>query len=198
MKWMLACGVQRREGYHHIDCAPGCRPDEIADLLSPAWWESKENGSVDEIVIEHFLEHVPHQLPDRYAHGTIMRTPEDGLVWFMNECYRVLKSGGTMEVAYPHHQCHAAYSDPTHTRFITEHTFGYFDALLRPVRGHGHYPIGTDFEMSNRKSYGLLDHASHLSHPERALELEIMAREHWNVMWECRIWMTAHKPARQP
>jgi len=194
-KLNLACGNRHRDGFWNVDSAPGCRPDEIADVLEPAWWDAQPDDTYEEVVIEHFLEHIPHQIPDRHGWGSVIRIEQDGLIWFLEHVYRVLKPGGKLEVAIPHHQCHAAYSDPTHCRFLTQHTFGYFDAVLRRRRGHGHYQIQTDLELLTDMQLGFLDHVQVKTLTAGNVD-EIM-RDHWNVAWEERHWMIARKPPRE-
>src|SRR3990167_6388457 len=111
MKLNLGCGGERPEGYTNVDGWPGCKPDILLDLFRFPWpWE---DSSVEEIICSHILEHVPHQVEG---------FPGDGLVGWMNECWRILKPGGLLHVAWPHHQSDCAFVDPTHTRFITQDT----------------------------------------------------------------------------
>jgi hypothetical protein len=45
---------------------------------------------------------------------------------FMVECYRVLEYGAPLFIKTPHYLHRDAYTDPTHKRFPTEHTFDYW------------------------------------------------------------------------
>lgn len=68
----------------------------------------------------------------------------------MNECHRILKPGGTLDIdspVYPHKQC---FQDPTHVRFFTEETWAYF------LRGHvlGRFGESYGFKMFSTLSTG--------------------------------------------
>src|ERR1019366_3797924 len=69
-------------------CAPGS--------TKPLW----ADGSVSELHASHFIEHIPREL----------RWP------FFEECWRVLKVGGTMRIAVPNWKSERAYGDMTHER----------------------------------------------------------------------------------
>lgn len=47
-------------------------------------------------------------------------------IGFMTESHRVLESGGTLTMKSPHWRSMDAYTDPTHRRFCTEHTWDYW------------------------------------------------------------------------
>lgn len=47
-------------------------------------------------------------------------------ILFMTECHRILKPGGALFILAPYYQGRDAYTDPTHKRFPTEHTFDYW------------------------------------------------------------------------
>jgi len=91
------------------------------------------------------------------------------LIPFMEEVYRVCKSGAEVQVAVPYYTSRGAFRDPSHVRYITEDTFQYFD---RPTD----YGVQTDFRIEavgsdTRKSFRYL--------PEYARK---RCRRHlWNV-----------------
>lgn len=81
MKVNLGCGHDKREGWVNIDGRADAHPDIVADL------EKKlplKNDSADEILLRHVLEHVRDPLA------------------LIDECHRVLKKGGKLEVITPH------------------------------------------------------------------------------------------------
>jgi len=47
-------------------------------------------------------------------------------VGFMTETHRILKPGMVLHIRTPHWRSMDAYTDPTHRRFPTEHTFDYW------------------------------------------------------------------------
>jgi SAM-dependent methyltransferase len=72
--------------------------------------------SVDEIVADNVLEHIDHS--DHFG--------EKDFIFVMNECQRVLKSGGMMKVIVPYWSDKSSAKDPTHARLFAEGTFQYF------------------------------------------------------------------------
>jgi len=107
MKLLLGCGEERREGWTRVDVCPEVQPDVVLDLEVRPWpWES---GSAEQIVAMDVLEHL------------------DDVVGFMDECWRVLRPGGTLTVRVPDWQSLNAWGDPTHKRAFTRTTFTYFD-----------------------------------------------------------------------
>ena len=48
------------------------------------------------------------------------------LVGLMNECHRILKTGGKMSITVPYYKHPDAFSDPTHIRYFTENSMKYF------------------------------------------------------------------------
>jgi len=105
----LGCGTRKKPGFVNVDKFKGCDPDIVADLLVGLPFNSL---SVDEIVSENFLEHLPGE----------------EFILVMNECYRVLKVGGVATHIVPNalHPGGAAFRDPTHKIFITHETWYYF------------------------------------------------------------------------
>ena len=92
--------------------------------------------SVDLIYAWHVLEHVGRQ-------------GETG-VWFFcwEEFYRVLKPGGLILLSCPYWDSIWAWSDPTHTRALSEHSFVFFAQRAYQVPGSmiSPYRIRCDFE----------------------------------------------------
>lgn len=57
--------------------------------------------------------------------GDIFEHVEQPLL-FMGECWRVLETGCALELSTSYWKSENAYTDPTHKRFCTEHTFDYW------------------------------------------------------------------------
>jgi len=80
------------------------------------WYGNLERGlpllddRVGKIHSNQFLEHISRRR----------------LIFFMNECWRVLVPGGTMETCVPHWLSPYAWGDPTHQTVFTEVSFEYF------------------------------------------------------------------------
>ena len=75
-----------------------------------------ESGSVDEIRAWSVMEHI-HQ---------------DRVIFVMNECWRVLKSGGKMHLKVPRFPSDNSVQDPTHFSFWTPKTFTLYFAGKSP------------------------------------------------------------------
>lgn len=94
----LGCGKKYRQGMTNVDiCSPA---DLVIDLNQMPWpWR---DGEIEMVVAEHSLEH----LKDVYK--------------ALDECCRILKSGGVFHVVVPHSTCAGAVGCLRHYR-----TFSY-------------------------------------------------------------------------
>ena len=102
----LGAGDKAVEGRVNVDVVPLPGIDVVHDLDEHPWpWR---NGEATEIHALHIFEHVADPLG------------------FMQQCWRVLESGGWLHVEVPHWQSRNAFTDPTHRRFCTEDTFRYW------------------------------------------------------------------------
>lgn len=105
----LGCGSSPIEGAVNHDIASHSPHVDIAhDLNKTPWpWQDREFAVVSAFdVVEHLSVDVD--------------------TW-LNECHRILSDGGTLVVRVPHYQHENAYTDPTHRKFFTPHTFDYWD-----------------------------------------------------------------------
>jgi len=66
------------------------------------------------------FEHIPMEYVDWQGR------PTDAFVAVMNECWRVLKPGGFMDIEVPTVGGNGAFQDPTHRRFMVPETWEYF------------------------------------------------------------------------
>ena len=126
MKLNLGCCDALLPGYVNVDIVPG--PGVVvADLREPWPWDT---GSIGEVRAWDVIEH----LPDR------IRT--------MNELWRVLRPGGTAEIAVPTTDGTGAFQDPTHVSFWNRRSFLYFEAG-NPYRERfaAHYGIEAKFRV---------------------------------------------------
>lgn len=104
----IGCGEQKKEGWIGIDKAD--YGQEIKrDLLRGLPFC---DNSIEEIIADSILEHI-HE--------------NDDFTFVMNECLRVLKSGGQMYVRCPHWRGSSRHKDPTHCRDFDERSFSYFE-----------------------------------------------------------------------
>lgn len=147
-------------GWVNVDKYPLPGVDEAIDLFRFPWVRSSNGNpfnddSVDEMWAGHILEHVPHQvrlaagLPRSIGgsldYGQLVENL-DGLFVFFAEVYRLLKPNGQIRIRCPFGVSYAALSDPTHTRYITPGTFGYFAAEGREDAPFD-YRLPFDFQM---------------------------------------------------
>ena len=101
----LGCGQNPREGFDGVDLlAPN--PAYRVDLFSfPFPWADNE---VDELHCSHFVEHLP---------ATTTPDGRDYLLAFFDECWRILRPGGTMTVIVPNARSNRAFQDPPYRRW---------------------------------------------------------------------------------
>lgn len=105
----LGCGSNKKPGYIGVDkYMESGVTDVVTDLDAPGMSLPYKDNSVDEIAAFHFLEHIHNLFP------------------LMNECWRVLKPNGHMDIVVPSAESPMAFGDPTHVRFFTGETFHYF------------------------------------------------------------------------
>lgn len=115
LKLNLGCGLDQPEGYVNADLVPLPGVDVVCDLDQPPWpWK---DGAAGYIKASHVFEH----LADPVA--------------FMTEAWRVLEVDGLLDlrvpgggylgpgVWMPHEH---SYTDPTHRRHCTPHTWDYW------------------------------------------------------------------------
>ena len=77
----------------------------------------------------HDLNKFPYPFPDNYADYILMEhvlEHLDDVVEVMNECWRILKKEGLLEVIVPYYKSKNAFTDPTHKHFFTEKSMMYF------------------------------------------------------------------------
>jgi hypothetical protein len=143
----LGCGRKRdlREAYginvqpewrvQHLDadwrlgpdlvCTLGAEPIPLAD------------DSIDLVVAWHVLEHIGKQ--------------GESAAWFAfwEDLYRVMRPGAGMVFECPYYTSIWAWSDPTHTRAVSEHSFLFFnqDAYRVPGSMISPYRIACDFQF---------------------------------------------------
>ena len=108
----IGCGSRKGPGHIGLDRYRDSAADVLAELNRGLPFAT---GSVDEIVAEHVLEHVPD------------------LVALMEEIYRVLAPGGLLRLEVPYFAHPDAWRDPTHVRFFTWESMDYFIDEMKPA-----------------------------------------------------------------
>lgn len=156
-KLNLACGETRIADYFGIDIAKMDSVDAVMDLTDFPW--DIESDSAEKVICNHFIEHLPMDMHGTLlaraisrgadlvtAANTILQIPNDGLILFMQELYRIMKVGGEATFETPYYSSCVAWQDPTHRRAIAENTFNYFNKGWRHRSKLDHYPISVNFE----------------------------------------------------
>jgi hypothetical protein len=106
MKLNLGCCDAPLPDFINVDLIPG--PGiEVVDLRQPWPWA---DNAIEHIRAWDIIEH----LPDK--------------IFTMNELWRVLKPGGTAEIAVPTTEGTGAFQDPTHVSFWNRRSFLYYEA----------------------------------------------------------------------
>ena len=106
MRLNLGAGSYLLTGWVNLDRVklPGIQV--VHDLDAGPW--PFESNSADQIVAKDVFEHVADP------------------VLFMTECHRILRPGAGLFIHCPYYKGRDAYTDPTHKRFPTEHTFDFW------------------------------------------------------------------------
>jgi ubiquinone/menaquinone biosynthesis C-methylase UbiE len=127
----FGCGQIKVEGFVGVDLFAK-EADIKADLTKfPLPWK---DNSVDSIMASHFVEHIEAQ----------KRWP------FFDECWRILKPGGLMQIVVPNFKSERAYGDNTHCwPPFTTFSFYYLNRGWREANKltHGPYALKCDFDF---------------------------------------------------
>ncbi len=118
----IACGHHKDLGYIGIDIQKLPGIDIVHDINIHPW--PIEENSIDEAKAWHIIEHIPPVCVTEK--GT--RFP---FIEFMNECWRVLKVGGRIDIETPYGSSDGFVHDPTHCNQVDEITFENFDPDCR-------------------------------------------------------------------
>lgn len=139
--YVLGSGAvhNKRSDHVYVDYRSFNGVDKIIDLEKTPW--PIADGAAKHLNVTHVLEHI-RNFPA-----------------FMDECWRICSPGGSMFFAVPHVKAQAlAFSDPTHVRFFTEHSFINY-VSVEGVHQHGifqHAWTFVHFETKNGEIRGHL------------------------------------------
>jgi len=127
----LGCGSSAVAGMVNVDVADIPGVDVVHDLDVVPWpWA---DGSASGIIAQDLFEHVGNP------------------VGFMTESHRVLRAGGDLLMKVPHFRHQDAYTDPTHRRFCTEHTWDYWIEGTELCKRHNAAYGGVAFSLASRQ-----------------------------------------------
>ncbi len=164
IKYNLACGQNKIEGYINVDIIKTDQTDIIMDLEKYPWDITED--SVDEIYCSHYIEHT------------------SDIIKFMNEIYRIMKKGSKATIIAPYYTSIRAWQDPTHKNAISEMTFLYYNKGWREQNKLTHYPIKADFDFT----YGYVMYPDFISRIEEYRTFAM--RHYWNVISDIQITLT--------
>lgn len=125
MQLNLGCGKAIDAAFHNVDREFHPGVDQVWNLDTRWPWR---DGSVAFIRAYDIFEHI------------------DNPLLFMQECYRVLEDGGVLHLRTNYWKCENAFTDPTHKRFCTEHTFDYWIVGTELYEGDAAYARAVHFE----------------------------------------------------
>ena len=160
----LGCGNNKQSGYIGVDKIKLDCVDVVHDLDTYPY--PFENNSVDEIFCSHYIEHV------------------EDLPKFMDEIYRILKSGAKATIIAPYYTSVRSWQDPFHKRAISEMTFLYFNKNWRDQNRLNHYDVKCDFDLT----YGYALDPEYVSRAEEHRTFAI--KHYWNVVSDIYVTLT--------
>lgn len=169
--------------------------DKVVDLFRYPW--PFPDNSYDGALFGHVMEHIPHEIKcvknmtsseavrfDRLAQA------QDGWYAFWSELYRVLTPGAVAHVLSPYAWSQGAVTDPTHTRYITEHTFTH-SMQPDPNSPFKYETGGINFEQVEPARFGISPMFQHLVDRPELLQDALMTR--LNVAFELSVKLRAVK-----
>lgn len=169
--------------------------DQVVDLFRYPWpWP---HGSFDGALFTHVLEHVPHEIHAvRNMTGSEavrferISQAQDGFYAFMGELWRVLTPGAVAHFLSPYAWSQGAVTDPSHTRFITEHTFSH-SMQPDPHSPFEYNTLGINFEQVEPARFGISPMYQHLVNQPEMLQHALMTQI--NVAFELAVKLKAVK-----
>lgn len=91
----------------------------------------------DNVHVVHDWDEYPWPFPDRSMTAIIashvvehVNPLKFGFIKWMDECWRIMKTGGQLAIVAPYAGSPGYWADPTHVNPCTEHTWRYFDPSL--------------------------------------------------------------------
>lgn len=113
----LGAGMEPEEGadWLNVDIVPLEGIDVVHNLMQYPW--PFEDSSAKYIKAKDIIEHMATHLPDGRS----------SIIAFIEECHRILQTGGTLWIQTPAWDSKYLWIDPTHVRGFDERTFDFFD-----------------------------------------------------------------------
>ena len=114
IKINIGAGTDIQPGYINVDMAELDGIDVVHNLMNYPW--PFEDNSASEIRAIDVLEHLPPYIGE-----------EHGVIKFINECWRILKTGGELYIQTPGWRAEFLWIDPTHVRGFDVQSMDFFD-----------------------------------------------------------------------
>lgn len=168
--------------------------DCVMDAFTYPW--GFEDNSFDGALLSHLAEHIPHEIRVRQNYQA--RSPfsgdgeharrakellacQDGWYAFFAELYRVLTPGALVHILSPYGWSQGALTDPSHTRYLTEHAFTH-SMQPDPDSPFKYETGGIHFRMTRPASFNITEMFAHLVNEPERLRFALMTQI--NVVYE--------------
>ena len=139
IKYNLGCGENKRRGFINIDRSREVNPDFVADVTVTPWEWSQP---ADLIFADNLFEHIREEL----------------LLKVMQECHRVLKPNGLLQIIVPisaPDNFMAMFSDSSHVNHnFTAETYDWFDHRNIRWKRYGRAYGNPKFERTKQRRNG--------------------------------------------
>lgn len=169
--------------------------DRVIDLFRYPW--PIADNSFDGALLTHIIEHVPHEVravknmtSSEAARFDRLAQAQDGYYAFFAELWRVLTPGAVAHILSPYAFSSGAVTDPSHTRYITEHTFSHSMAP-DPHSPFEYNTVGLHFELVEPARFNITPMFQHLIDQPDRLQLALMTQV--NVAYELAVQLRAVK-----
>lgn len=137
----IGCGRDYKEGWLNTDISEECKADVYFDIRKDPILignkhqvlvnDGRKSFNVDDVYPSGKAEYI-------YISGVLEQIGKnEHLIHALNECHRVLKPGGIMEVIVPNARFAIAHQDPMDVRKFTPETFPYFELGSRQYKLYG-------------------------------------------------------------
>lgn len=187
--------------WENVDRNAGEGVDRVVDLFRYPW--PLESNAYDGALLSHICEHIPHEIrlaeyEQKIPGGCFVPNDtirlakmQDGWFAFFAELYRILTPGARVHILSPYAWTHAAMSDPTHTRYLTEAVFQH--SMMPDNNGPAfHYETGgIQFQVVRPPVYNVMPKFSHLL--GNAEELHDALHTYINVVYDFAVEMECIK-----
>jgi hypothetical protein len=169
--------------------------DKVFDCFRYPWPLADE--SFDGALVCHLAEHIPHEIRGiKNMTGTEatrydrLADAQDGWWAWWAEMFRVLTPGAVVHILSPYAFSSGSVTDPSHTRYITEHTWTH-SMQPDPNSPFEYQTLGINFQQIEPARFGISPMFQHLVERQELLQDALMTRI--NVAFELAVKLQAVK-----